>query len=89
MDQDGNVTGVLGPHKNRLAERVGIAPSAARAARRLEADPLRQTSEAKDGGEGGNRTHPSARSAEATILKTVTTTRHVSLSAPILPCVVR
>src|SRR5688572_16588666 len=32
------------------------------------------------GGEGGNRTHPPARSAGATILKTVTTTRHVSLS---------
>ena len=36
---------------------------------------------AKAGGEGGNRTHPPARSAGATILKTVTTTRHVSLSA--------
>ena len=36
------------------------------------------------GGEGGNRTHPSTQSAGATILKTVTTTRHVSLSAPIL-----
>ena len=34
----------------------------------------------EDGGEGGNRTHPPAQSAEATILKTVTTTRHVSLS---------
>src|SRR5688572_4754973 len=34
----------------------------------------------EDGGEGGNRTHPSTQSAEATILKTVTTTRHVSLS---------
>ena len=36
------------------------------------------------GGEGGNRTHPSTRSAEATILKIVTTTRHASLSGPIL-----
>ena len=33
-----------------------------------------------DGGEGGNRTHSQARSAGATILKTATTTRHVSLS---------
>ena len=39
------------------------------------------------GGEGGNRTHPTTQSVEATILKTVTTTRHVSLSAfdPIAP----
>ncbi len=34
----------------------------------------------EDGGEGGNRTHPPAQSVGATILKTVTTTRHVSLS---------
>ena len=32
------------------------------------------------GGEGGNRTHHPARSVGATVLKTVTTTRHVSLS---------
>src|SRR5690349_11151579 len=33
-----------------------------------------------NGGEGGNRTHHPARSVGATVLKTVTTTRHVSLS---------
>ena len=44
--------------------------------------PSRQrTSEAsEDGGEGGNRTHHPAQSVGATVLKTVTTTRHVSLS---------
>ena len=40
-----------------------------------------------NGGEGGNRTHHPARSVGATVLKTVTTTRHVSLSTfnPIVP----
>ena len=39
---------------------------------------------AKVGGEGRNRTYPPTQSVGATILKTVTTTRHVSLSGPIL-----
>ena len=46
-----------------------------------EGSPEGETSGESNGGEGGNRTHPSTQSAEATILKTVTTTRHVSLSA--------
>ena len=66
----------------RLRQGYGGQPSRLLASTR-PANRSRERSErlAKVGGEGGNRTHPSAQSAEATILKTVTTTRHVSLSA--------
>ena len=46
-----------------------------------EGSPEGEPSGESNGGEGGNRTHHPARSVGATVLKTVTTTRHVSLSA--------
>ena len=63
---------------NRCRSRRAVA----RRAKREDHPSRHQASGASEnGGEGGNRTHPTTQSVEATILKTVTTTRHVSLSA--------
>ena len=78
------ISGIKGKRASEMVARLRcFAASARQPSRVVRSQACRAEARrrrAKAGGEGRNRTYPPTQSVGATILKTVTTTRHVSLS---------